>query len=147
MSRGFSLAGLLRLRHLQQELAAGELSSARGRLDENSASQERARVALGAIPTEVTSTAALYAMAAGRASMRSALSDLTSLEHELRLTADAASQQFTKARAAALSLEKLELKHDQKVAAEDLVAEQALLDELASTAWHRDKNDTEGTTP
>lgn len=147
MSREFSLAGLLRLRHLQQELAAGELSSARGRLDENSVSQERARIALGGIPTDVTSTATLYAMAAGRASMRSALSDLTSLESELRSQASAASEEFSRARAAALSLEKLEIKHDQKVAAEDLVAEQALLDELASTTWHRDKHETEGTTP
>ncbi|MBF0672308.1 MAG: flagellar FliJ family protein [Salinibacterium sp.] len=143
MSKGFSLAGLLRLRHLQQELAAGELSSARGRLDENSLGIERARIALGATSTDVTSTAVLYAVAAGRASLRSTLSDLTALDGQLQGEADAAAAAFAHARAQTIGLEKLEQKHAEGVAADELKAEQDALDELASTAWHRDTEGTE----
>jgi flagellar FliJ protein len=144
MSKGFSLAGLLRLRHLQQELAAGDLSAARTRLEENGVSQERARIALGASTTDVTSTATLYAVAAGRASLRSTLSDLTALEDGLKADTDAAASAFSEARAQTIGLEKLERKHEERVAAEELQQEQKLLDELASTSWQRD---TEGNTP
>lgn len=143
MSKGFSLAGLLRFRTLQQELAAGELSSARARLGENSDGQERARAALGASSTDVTSTSVLYALAAGRASLRSTLSDLTALEGQLKDDTDAAAAAFARARAQTIGLEKLEQKHNARVAAEELKAEQNVLDELTSAVRHRDTEGTE----
>lgn len=141
MSQRFSLAGLLRLRHLQQDLAAGDLAAARGRLDATSVRQERARVALGGTASDVTSTSALYAIAAGRAALRSTLSDLTALGEGQADEAAAAEQAFGAARAQSISLEKLQQKHAVRTAADDVVGEQHALDELATTTWHRD---TEG---
>ncbi|TQL46615.1 flagellar FliJ protein [Homoserinimonas aerilata] len=138
MSRQFSLAGLLRLRHLQQDLAAGELAAARGRLDVTTVRQDRARAALGATTTDVTSTESLSALAAGRASMRSSLSDLDALGRGYRQEAELAEEVFGTARRESIGLEKLEKKHAERLAAEDLVAEQNTLDELASTTWFRD---------
>lgn len=144
MSKQFSLAGLLRLRHLQQDEAAGQLASANARLDSTSVQRNRARAALGATRTEATSTESLYAMAAGRASMRSMLADLDSMIYQQQDEANQADDAFKLARAKAIALEKLEAKHVEAVAAEELRAEQAVLDELAGTAWHADHK---GTTP
>ncbi|MCW4385731.1 flagellar export protein FliJ [Salinibacterium sp. SYSU T00001] len=142
--KNFSLAGLLRLRQVQQELAAGKVSTARGRLDANAASIERARIALGASSTDITSTATLYAVAAGRASLRSTLADLEALETTLLAEVQAAAEEFGRARTSAIGLEKLEKKHAEELAAEEIKAEQDALDELTITRWHRDG---EGTTP
>lgn len=144
MSREFSLAGLLRLRHLQQDEAAGQLASANARLDSTSVQRNRARAALGATRSEASSTEALYAMAAGRASMRSMLADLDSMLYQQRTEADEATSAFAAARAQAVALEKLEAKHIETVIVEELHAEQSVIDEIASTAWHVDR---EGTTP
>jgi len=138
MTQRFSLAGLLRLRHLQQDLAASDLAAARGRLDATNVRQERARVALGGTPSEVTSTAALYAIAAGRAALRSTLSDLSALGEGQEAETVVADQAFGAARAQSISLEKLEQKHAVRTAADAVVSEQHVLDELASTTWHRD---------
>jgi flagellar FliJ protein len=142
MSKQFSLAGLLRLRHLQQDEAAGQLASANARLDGTSVQRNRARAALGATRADATSTESLYAMAAGRASMRSMLADLDSMIYQQQGEADDADDAFKLARAQAIALEKLEAKHNQAVTAEELRAEQAALDELAGTAWHADHKGT-----
>jgi flagellar FliJ protein len=144
MSKQFSLAGLLRLRHLQQDEAAGQLASANARLDGTSVQRNRARAALGATRADVTSTESLYAMAAGRASMRSMLADLDSVIFQQQNDAEEADDAFKQARAQAIALEKLEAKHIEAVTVEELRAEQAVLDELAGTAWHADHK---GTTP
>jgi flagellar protein FliJ len=144
MSRQFSLAGLLRLRHLQQDEAAGQLASANARLDATSVQRNRARAALGATRSEASSTETLYAMAAGRASMRSTLADLDSMLTQQHAEAVEANDAFSSARAKAVALEKLEAKHTQTVMLEELRAEQNVIDEIASTAWHVDR---EGTTP
>lgn len=144
MSKQFSLAGLLRLRHLEQDEAAGQLASANARLDGTSVERNRARAALGATRADVTSTESLYAMAAGRASMRSMLADLDSMIFQQKHEAEEANDVFKQARAQAIALEKLEAKHVEAVAIEELRAEQAVLDELAGTAWHADHK---GTTP
>jgi flagellar FliJ protein len=136
MSRQFSLAGLLRLRHLQQDDAAGQLASANARLDATSVQRNRARAALGATHADVSSTEALYAMAAGRASMRSMLSDLDSMLTQQHAEAAEATEAFGVARAKAIALEKLEAKHIETVMVEELRAEQNVIDEIASTSWH-----------
>jgi flagellar FliJ protein len=142
MSKQFSLAGLLRLRHLQQDEAAGQLASANARLDGTSVQRNRARAALGATRADATSTESLYAMAAGRASMRSMLADLDSMIYQQQGEADEADEAFKLARAQAIALEKLEAKHVQAVTVEELRAEQAVLDELAGTAWQADHKGT-----
>ncbi len=144
MSRQFSLAGLLRLRHLQQDEAAGQLASANARLDATSVQRNRARAALGATRSDASSTEALYAMAAGRASMRSMLSDLDSMLTQQHAEAEEANEVFNVARARAVALEKLEAKHLQAVMVEELRDEQNFIDEIASTAWRTDR---EGTRP
>ncbi|MGO4690015.1 hypothetical protein [Glaciibacter sp. 2TAF33] len=139
MSRAFPLAGLLRLRHLQQDQAAGELAAANSRLYENTVVAERARTALGGLPTEATSVEALYAVAAARASTRGMLADLDALGRRHTITAQEAQAAFDAARAQALSLEKLEVRHFVEVATLEQHAEQIVIDEIASTSWHREE--------
>ena len=139
MSRAFPLAGLLRLRHLQQDQAAGDLSAANSRLHEHSVVRDRARIALGGSPAEATSVEALYAVAAARASTRAMLADLDALGRRHEASAFSAQAAFDAARAKALSLEKLELRHADEVTLEEQRAEQIVIDEIASTSWHRDE--------
>ena len=139
MTRAFPLAGLLRLRHIQQDQAAGELAAANARMHENSTLHKRARAALGGTPSAATSTAALYAVAAARASSRSMLADLNALAGTYQMTINQAQEAFNAARAGSIGLEKLEGRHARAVAAEELRAEQSVIDEVASIAWHRDR--------
>jgi flagellar FliJ protein len=143
MVRLFPLAGLLRLRHLQEDQAASRLSAANGRLRENDFRQMRARTALGSSLSEVTTTAALHAVAAARASSRSMLADLDGLRKGFRSEVDAAQDAFDAARTRVVELEKLEERHAEALAAEDLHVEQTTLDEIASVAWHRDGEETQ----
>ncbi|HEY9498135.1 MAG TPA: hypothetical protein VIQ78_03860 [Terrimesophilobacter sp.] len=143
MVRLFPLAGLLRLRHLQQDQAASQLAVANGRMRENSFRQMRARTALGSTLSEVANTAALHAVAAARASTRSTLADLEGLAAEHRAEVGQAQAVFDAARSRAIGLEKLEGRHAEAVAASDIHAEQTVLDEIASGAWHRNHEGTE----
>jgi flagellar FliJ protein len=144
MARLFPLAGLLRLRHLLQDEAAGALASANARLDGTSVQQNRARSALGATRTDVSTTESLYALAAGRASMRSTLADLEALSQQQRTEADRATDAYSAAKSQAVRIEKLEAKHSDFTTTEDLRAEQSVIDELASTAWYREREGTAG---
>jgi flagellar FliJ protein len=138
MASAFPLAGLLRLRHLQQDQAAGDLAAANNRVQETGVRQERARTALGATSAEATSVEALYAVAAARASARGMLADLDALGRRHESTAAEAQALFDAARARALSLEKLQHRHAQSVHTQELRDEQIILDEIASTSWHRE---------
>ena len=142
MARTFTLAALLRLRHIEQDSATGALSAANARLRDHQSRRARARIELGGTPTDPANAAALNAVAAARAASRGMLADLESLElHELGVVSTAR-QQLDAARARAISLEKLAEKHDQLAAAEDLRVEQTIIDELASTSWHRERKAT-----
>jgi flagellar protein FliJ len=134
---GFPLAGLLRLRKLQEDQAAAALTSARGRADEIRARNRRLRDSLNA---PVGGPAAhslehLVAIAAARASTSSMLSELEALgrsteDEEARTLAE-----HQEARRRALTLEKLEAGHEAAEAAERGVEEQRVLDELAVRGW------------
>jgi flagellar FliJ protein len=137
MMRLFPLAGLLRLRHLQQDQAASQLAVANGRMRENNFRQMRARTALGSTMSEVANMAALHAVAAARASSRSTLADLEGVGAEVRAEVDQAQAVFEAARSRAIRLEKLEGRHAEAVVADDIHKEQTALDEIASGAWHR----------
>ncbi|WP_231556235.1 hypothetical protein [Cryobacterium sp. MLB-32] len=78
-------------------------------------------------------------MAAARASSRSMLADLDALGQGHLATLAQAQSVFDAARAESIGLEKLEARHSAAVAAADLRAEQIVLDEIASTRWHRDQ--------
>jgi flagellar protein FliJ len=137
MPRLFPLAGLLRLRHIQQDQAASKLAVANGHERENQFRQMRARTVLGSSMSEVANMAALHAVAAARSSSRSMLADLDAVAAERRTEVEHAQSAFDTARARAIGLEKLEGKHGTAQAAEDVHTEQTLLDEIASEAWHR----------
>ena len=137
MARSFPLAGLLRLRQVQQDQAAIDLSAANARVAEGTARQRRARSSLGATSSEATSAAVLYAVAASRAASRGMLAELQALDCDHRVSLDAANTAFTAARARSIGLEKLEVRFDDAVANGMLMAEQAVLDEISSTSWHR----------
>src|SRR5690606_25194034 len=107
MARMFPLAGLLRLRQIQEEQAASDLAVANARAREIASRQSRARKALGSSSAEVSSPAVLYAVAAARASSRSMLAELDSLDCEHQPVLDQANEAFAEARARSIGLEKL----------------------------------------
>lgn len=139
MPRMFPFAGLLRLRQIQEEQAASDLAVAHARAREISSRQSRARTELGEGRNEATNSTVLYAVAAARASSRSMLAELDALDCEHQPSLDHAARAFAEARARSIGLEKLEDRHSETTVAEALHAEQAALDEIAVTGWHRNK--------
>jgi flagellar FliJ protein len=137
MSRPFSLAGLLRLRHLEQDQAAGDLAAANARLRATATRIDETRAALEHLPLNPTGADTLYAIAAARASSRSMLAELAALDGVAQQAAATARADFEAKKAASASLEKLEGRHGVSAAAEDLHAQQTVIDEIASTGWHR----------
>ena len=141
MARLFPLSGLLRLRKLQQDQAAVDLTAANEKARETTSRQRHARAMLGSTASDSTSTAALYAVAASRAASRSMLAELQALDCEHQQDLDTATVAFSVARARSVGLEKLEVRFSDAVANGLLVAEQSNLDEIASTSWHRNRNE------
>ena len=138
MARDFRLAGLLRLRQVQQDQAASDLASANSRARESAARQNRARAALGGVGAEATSSSVLYAIAAARSSSRSMLSELEAVETLDRERVRQAADAYAQARARSLGLEKLEARHTETQNAADLAAQQAAIDEIASNSTNGD---------
>lgn len=137
MARMFPLAGLLRLRQIQEEQAASDLAVANARARELRSRQARTRDSLSLTDSEAASTTVLYAVAAARASSRSMLAELDSLTCEHQPVLDQASEMFAEARARSIGLEKLAGRHQLQQTEEELHAEQAAIDEMASNGWHR----------
>lgn len=140
MARMFPLAGLLRLRQVQEEQAASDLATANARAREISSRQQQARRTLASSSTDTASPTVFYAVAAARASSRSMLAELDALDCDHQPTLVRATEDFAQARARSIGLEKLAGRHRDQVTAEELHAEQAAIDEMASNGWHR-KND------
>lgn len=137
MNRQFPLAGLLRLRQLQQDQAATGMARAASRSEELRSRRTAARNELGGSAETAVSAASLMAIAAARASSQSMLADLDALDAAAEADLEEARAEYTQARRMAVGLEKLELRHVAELAAADLHAEQGALDEIASTSWHR----------
>jgi len=135
MARSFSLVGLLRLRHAQQDIAAGRLADANGRLRTAADARLAARRTLDDGPVAITDAAMLSAVAASRASTRGMLAELDAVTQRRQAEAAEAQAAFGEARRAAIGLEKLEEKHAVLSAAEDLHDEQVALDEIATQSW------------
>ena len=134
MTRQFSLAGLLRLRQLEQDQAAARFGAANARLRGLAVREEAALADGDRIASDVDSSAALRAVAAARASSMSMLADLRTLGEIAQSERDEAQLEFAAARARTIGLEKLEARHAEAVAAAELGAEQAVLDELGAVA-------------
>ncbi|WP_286278495.1 flagellar FliJ family protein [Naasia aerilata] len=132
MPRDFSLAGLLRLRRLQEDESAGRLLRARSRASELAAQRTHVRDSL--VDDEAVSVESMHAISAARASTSSMLADLKNLELEQDAEVARAAAEHAAARAQTLALEKLEERHAEEQAAEELRAEQTVLDELAGRA-------------
>ena len=133
MARDFRLAGLLRLRQVQQDQAASDLAAANDRARESAARKNRVRATLGGVGVDATSSNVLYAIAAARSSSRSMLAELTAVESRDRAAVDDAAAAYAQARARSLGLEKLETRHNETRTTEDLAAQQSAIDEIAST--------------
>jgi flagellar protein FliJ len=150
MPSRFPLAGLLRLRHAVEDKAAAELAGANDRMRDAADARLAARRTLEDSATSITEigdAAMLSAVAAARASTRGMLSELDAVVEARRIDADAAQAAYNAARRDALGLEKLETRHDEAAAAEELRAEQAALDEIASrraTSTSTDPTDSAG---
>lgn len=138
MSRQFSLAGLLRLRQLQQDQAANGLARASSRSKSVRAREAAARRQLDETADDVDSSAGLRAVAAARASSQSMLADLQALGDIAESEVAEARALFTAARTRSVGLEKLEERHFAERIAAELSTEQGALDEIAAIAWHRE---------
>lgn len=131
MARHFPLAGLMRLRRLQEDEAASTLAAANRNAGLHADRQRAARHELDATSSEASGTPALLAVAASRASARSMLATLDALAVEHRAAAAEAHEGFLQARLKAAGMEKLEARHQAEARGEALRAEQIGLDELA----------------
>ncbi|MET1018354.1 MAG: flagellar export protein FliJ [Microterricola sp.] len=137
MTRNFALGGLLRLRRLEEDQAAGGLAAANAGTRESAAREAAARSVLSESTTTPGSLGALQGVAAARASSRSMVAELSAVTAERRRRAEEAQQEYSAARKNTLSLEKLAVRHAESEAQLELQAEQIVLDELAGTAWQR----------
>ena len=129
----FTLAGLLRLRKLEEDQRAAELNTARDRESVGLARSRRIRASLADNNDDPAAYASIAATRASAATMLSELGEVdraNAAEVELAATAHADAHRKT------LGLEKLETRHDEREAAEQLREEQLLLDDLSSRAWH-----------
>lgn len=134
MARKFPLAGLLRLRHAEQDRAAAGLATANERLRDAADARVAARRSLAdqGDAQQIGDAATLSAVAAARAATRGMLEELDAVVQSRRAEADRAQDAYGTARRAALGLEKLEEQHTVAATAEELRAEQNALDEIAA---------------
>jgi flagellar FliJ protein len=136
MSAKFSLAGLLRLRKLEEDQRAVELNSARDREEVGVARTRRIRRSLAEGHDDPTAYASLASIAATRASSATMLSELGEIDRENAAEVARIAAAHADAHRRTLGLEKLEERFDEKQRVEELRQEQLLLDDLSSRAWH-----------
>lgn len=138
MTRSFSLAGLLRVREIQERAAAQRLSRAVLDARHTEARDRSLRAHLAGAGSEAVDVRSLAALAAARVAGRTLLSDLTTLSELQEQTVDQARTEHAEARRAMRGLDRLAQAHAVRVRAAELHAEQAELDEIGS------RTDTEG---
>lgn len=142
MARGFSLAGLLRVRGIAEDRAAGALAAAHR--DENAARQraaETARMLGEAGAAAPPDTAAFRASVAARMALSGLL---TEAKADVVVASDRTERrtgEWSVARQATRSVERLAERHDEEVRAEEEHAEQIVLDEVGVQQYLQ-KNDS-----
>ena len=141
MPKPFSLAGLLRLRQTEQDIAGAELARANARIRDNATTERRARRALADYGDTATSTETLRAIAAARQASATMLSELSAVLEEDLAAHERARDDYLTARMRFTGLEKTERKHREAELAAELKNEQHALDELTGTRTAREKDD------
>lgn len=137
MNRQFPLAGLLRLRRLEQDQAAARFGAVNAQLRAVGARQASARAETEEIPSDVDSSSALLAVAAARAAAASLLTELDALSAAAEAERGRAQRDLASARGLTVGLEKLEVRHHELLEAAELAAEQGVLDDLGSSGHLR----------
>ncbi|ODA90533.1 hypothetical protein ATY41_09840 [Leifsonia xyli subsp. xyli] len=132
---GFPLSGLLRLRNLQEQIAAAAFADVNRALDRVHDQRARIRSEMAGAEPGTVSDRTLLALAMSRASFQSMLAGLA-IMHETAAARTVATAHQT-AKGQARGIEKLYERHQTTAAVEGLRAEQAALDEAAVTSWRR----------
>jgi flagellar protein FliJ len=128
----FRLAGIKRLRKLQEDSARAELARTRATEGQRRRQEQRVRTLLGDSAVDATSPEAVQSIAAARASSSSMLTELDALLARDIAAVEAAADAHAVAHARSVMLDKLEERHDARARAEQLHAEQIVLDEAAA---------------
>lgn len=145
MATRFRLAGVLRLRKIEEDTAKARLASANAALARTVEEAGGLVSYLEASPVQAGTGASLAAIAASRATTSALLSALAAAASRQTGEVDEARSGLQQARASRLGLEKLQERHDDDVALTEARAEQAVLDEVASQAWRPTTGRTSGT--
>ena len=135
MSRAFRLAGILRLRRLEEDQAAARLAAAHGDLAETTGRIDDLARRLDASPDRAADAASLAAVAASRAATNALFAVLAAEEQVRAADVDQAGAELRRARAATSGLEKLQERHDAATLRAEGRAEQHVLDEVATVTW------------
>jgi flagellar FliJ protein len=141
MPKPFSLAGLLRLRRTEQDIAGAELARANARIRDNATTERRARRALAEYGDTATSTETLRAIAAARQASATMLAELQVVLDDDLAAHERARADYMTARMRFTGLEKTERRHREAAIAEDLKREQQALDELTGSRAAREGDD------
>ncbi|MCK8476631.1 hypothetical protein [Microbacterium aurugineum] len=132
MSRSFSLAGLLRVREIQERAAAQRLSRAVIDAQHTEARDRSLRAHLAGSGNDAVDVRSLAALAAARVAGRTLLADLTTLSELQEQTVSQARAEHAEARRAMRGLDRLAEAHAEKTRSAELHAEQAELDEIGA---------------
>lgn len=132
MTRSFSLAGLLRVREIQERAAAQRLSRAVIDAQHTEARDRSLRAHLSGVGSEAVDVRSLAALAAARVAGRTLLVDLTTLSELQKQTVDEARTEHAQARRAMRGLDRLAEAHALRMRTAELHAEQTELDEIGS---------------
>jgi len=128
----FRLAGLLRLRKLQEDSVRAQLARTRATELQRRRSEQRVRNVLGESAVDATSAEAVQSIAAARASSSSMLGELDALLAQDAAAVTEAEAAHAAAHARTVQIEKLEERHVARTRADGLRAEQLVLDEHAA---------------
>lgn len=127
----FPLAGLLRVRDAQEQIAAENLSRANHDVAQTEAEERTVAAGIAELSAQIDDPATLMAMAAARAAGRSALGDLQALLEIRRQAAAQARAAHVDARREVKALERLETTHRTAAIRAQQHSEQGALDEIA----------------
>jgi flagellar FliJ protein len=143
----FSLAGLLRVRTVQEEQARRDLGVAQVRLSAATTTVEHRQAALAAAGAAPGGPAAVFlAGAAARASMAASVGEAVALREASQAHLEQARSEWLQARMRHRAIERLEERHRAARAAERAAVEQTMVDDLTGARYAAAKQvDVSGT--